>query len=105
MSQTKVNQEPGKPTLRESCDKIEEKFGYLKELTRDEIQEEIDNLAAIAVKISDLETEFKEIRVEHKAKIDPVKKDYASILQVVRSGKKWILEDAFVFIDRDIRRA
>ena len=75
-------------------------YSYLKTLTQEEIRKEEDVLIDLAVKISDLETDFKSVKIEHKAKIDPVKKDYATTLDNIRSGKKLVSEEVFIFFDR-----
>lgn len=76
-------------------------YSYLKTLTREEIRKEEEILIDLAVKLSDLENDFKSVKIEHKAKIDPVKKDYTTILDNIRSGKKLVSEEVFIFFDRD----
>lgn len=91
--------------IRERCDKIEEKFGYLKELNQEERDQEEETLVGLAVKISDLENELKSVKTEYKAKLDPIKKDFATVLSNVRSGKKFIQEEVYIFLDRKSKRA
>jgi hypothetical protein len=107
MKKSEKNQAPiEEPTpIRERCDKIEEKFGYLKELTQEEKLQEEETLVGLAVKISDLENELKSVKTEYKAKLDPLKKDFTTVLSNVRSGKKFVQEEIYIFLERKLKRA
>lgn len=90
-----------KPLLLSDADRHISDFAYLKTLLPEEVRLEEENLISLAVKISDLEAEFKIVKIEHKAKIDPVKKEYETSLEIIRSGKKFVSEEVFIFFNRE----
>ena len=101
----KSEEEDLRIAFRERCDKIEPSYKYLKRLTLEEIQEEKERLVEIASKLADLEEAFKRVKVEHKAKIDPVKGEYFDSIDIVRSGKKWTEEEVYIVFSQETREA
>lgn len=86
--------------LRDNCDKILEGFGYIKTLTPEEISREEEILVDLAIRIANLEEDKKTALEEFKAKINPLKNEYGLTLGNVRSGKKYVKEEAFLIINK-----
>jgi len=88
--------------LMDNCDKVEEK-AYSKRFTPEQLAQMKEGLSEVAIKISDVETEKKEVAKDFKARLDPLTEERKTLVDGLKSKAKLVTENCYKFIDPDTR--
>jgi hypothetical protein len=86
--------------LRDNCDKVEER-GYMKPFTADELQENKDKLAAVSVRIDEIEEERKDAAKRFKDELKPLTVERRRVLGNIKNKAQFVRENCFKFVDHD----
>lgn len=85
--------------LRDSADKVEEKFTYSRELEIGEVQEIQSDLSQALIKIDQEDVRLKVHKEAHKAVVKPLKEEIRGNLQKVRTQMEEITDEVFLMKD------
>ena len=83
--------------LRDSCDQIVEKF-YTRKVGAAEMANKRTEACDVAMQISELNKELKEVTADYKGKIKPLTERHDSILDEIRGGGEQVKGDTFKFM-------
>lgn len=90
--------------LRDSADKVEEKFTYSRELEIGEVQEIQSNLSQSMIKIDQEDVKLKVHKEAYKSVVKPLKESIRADLQKVRTQLEEITDEVFLMKDRNSMR-
>ena len=83
--------------LRDSCDQIVEKF-YTRKFGAAEMANKRTEACDVAMQISELNKELKEVTADYKGKIKPLTERHDTILDEIRGGGEQVKGDTFKFM-------
>jgi hypothetical protein len=86
--------------LKDSCDKIEEKY-YTRKFNQDEINGRREKLADVSIQIAEIENEFKTVRDEFKGRMKPYSDEKGKLLVELKAGGEYIKGETYKLVDHD----
>lgn len=86
-------------SLRDSADKVEEKFTYSRELEIGEVQEIQSDLSQAMIKIDQEDVRLKMHKEAYKSVVKPLKEEIKANLQKVRTQMEEITDEVFLLKD------
>lgn len=87
--------------LRDSADKVEEKFTYQRELEIGEVQEIQNDMAQALIRIDQEDVKLKVHKEAHKSVVKPLKEEIRSSLQKVRTQMEEVTDEVFLLKDTE----
>lgn len=90
--------------LRETADTVIQ-YDYNRPYSDEELAEKRSRLAAICIRISDLEAELAAEKAHYKALIQPEEMDRESVVSDLRAGGRMVTEECYIIINRNIGKA
>lgn len=84
--------------LIDNCDERRHER-YMKDLSREELEIRLQEVAENCIKVNELEEELKEIKAEFKEKIEPMKKENKSLLTEIKNKKAEFTDHLFDFME------
>lgn len=88
--------------IRDNCDKVEMK-GYMRQYSRDELQQRKEKLANLSIEIAEITTEKKAANREFKARMDPLKDQHAEVVSQIKAKAEYVDEECYKYIDQEAR--
>ena len=99
-----LSPEERKARLAETADSVIQ-YDYNRPYSEEELAEKRATLAAICIRISDLEAELAAEKAHYKALIQPEEMDRESVVSDLRAGGRMVTEDCYAFVNRNIGKA
>jgi hypothetical protein len=88
--------------IRDNCDKVERK-GYMRQYSRDELQQRKEKLATLSIEIAEITTEKKAANQEFKTRLDPLKLQHAEVVSQIKAKSEYVDEECYKYIDQEAR--
>lgn len=97
---TELPIEERRQVLRDSCDQIQERR-YTRKFDQNERNQKREMLADVSIQISEIQNDFREVRVEFKSRLKPLEDEKNNLLEEIKAGGEFVKGECYKFIDRD----
>lgn len=90
--------------IRDNCDKVETK-GYMRQYSKDELQQRKERLANLSIEIAEINAEKKSANRDFKLQLDPLKEEHSEVVSQIKAKAEYVIEECYKFVDQEAREA